>query len=143
MTMQSLRLKIYLCNVFSGNSAELVCDYDPENDQIYSVKWYKGNQSHFQIHFDCHKMSFINEIFDAGGREIFRYLPSSKETVTIYPRLGVNIDQVRLQPDLETKSLFRYSLPIIRYSLSLLDGNDHALENTRNNVTSNDLVLHI
>ena len=25
-----------------GNSAVLLCDYDPEGDQIYSVKWYKG-----------------------------------------------------------------------------------------------------
>ncbi len=31
-----------ICIVCAGNSAELVCDYDPEKDQIYSVKWYKG-----------------------------------------------------------------------------------------------------
>ena len=30
-----------------GNSAVLECDFDMEGDQIYSVKWYKGNQTFY------------------------------------------------------------------------------------------------
>ena len=34
-----------------GNSAVLECDFDMEGDQIYSVKWYKGNQTFYHIYY--------------------------------------------------------------------------------------------
>ena len=54
-----------------GEQAKLVCDYDPQEEEVYSVKWYKG------------------------GQEIFRFLPSSHDNpITVYPRPGVTINQV-------------------------------------------------
>jgi len=32
-----------------GDSATLVCDYDLEGDQLYTVKWYKGRQEFFRF----------------------------------------------------------------------------------------------
>ena len=52
-----------------GQSASLVCEYDSQGEQVYSVKWYKG------------------------GLEIFRFLPSSDPPVSVFPRPGVNILQ--------------------------------------------------
>ena len=55
-----------------GDTAALVCDYDSQGEEVYSVKWYKG------------------------GQEIFRFLPSSQDNpMTVYPRPGVMIDEVR------------------------------------------------
>ena len=50
----------------------LGCDFDPQGEQVYSVKWYKG------------------------GQEIFRYMPSNKlHPVAVFPRPGVTINEVR------------------------------------------------
>ena len=58
--------------ILAGASTRLVCDYDTQGEQIYSVKWYKG------------------------GREIFRYQPSLPERpISVYSRPGVDISQVR------------------------------------------------
>ena len=49
----------------------LGCDFDPQGEQVYSVKWYKG------------------------GQEIFRYIPSNRlHPVAVFPRPGVTIDEV-------------------------------------------------
>ena len=49
----------------------LGCDFDPQGEQVYSVKWYKG------------------------GQEIFRYMPSNKlHPVAVFPRPGVTINEV-------------------------------------------------
>ena len=54
-----------------GGSAVLGCDFDPQGEQVYSVKWYKG------------------------GQEIFRYIPSNRlHPVAVFPRPGVTIDKV-------------------------------------------------
>ena len=57
-----------------GESARLVCDFDPQGEQIYSVKWYKA------------------------GQEVFRVLPSTSEetlaAMTVYPRPGVVVSKV-------------------------------------------------
>ena len=45
----------------------LVCEYDSQGEQVYSVKWYKG------------------------GLEIFRFLPSSAQPLSVFPRPGVEI----------------------------------------------------
>ena len=51
----------------------LGCDFDPQGEQVYSVKWYKG------------------------GQEIFRFLPSRPDNpMTVYPRPGVIIDMVNI-----------------------------------------------
>ena len=49
----------------------LGCDFDPQGEQVYSVKWYKG------------------------GQEIFRYIPSNKlNPIAVFARPGVTIDEV-------------------------------------------------
>ena len=55
----------------AGESVSLVCEYDRQGDEIYSVKWYKG------------------------GREFYRYIPGNGagHQVTVYPRPGVVVDQ--------------------------------------------------
>ena len=50
-----------------GQSASLGCEYDSQGEEVYSVKWYKG------------------------GLEIFRFLPSSPQPLSVFPRPGVNI----------------------------------------------------
>ena len=50
-----------------GESARLVCEYDSQGEEVYSVKWYKG------------------------GLEIFRFLPGSSQPITVFPRPGVTI----------------------------------------------------
>ena len=51
----------------------LGCDFDPQGEQVYSVKWYKG------------------------GQEIYRYMPSNKlHPVAVFPRPGVTINEVRV-----------------------------------------------
>ena len=56
-----------------GGSAMLGCDFDPQGEQVYSVKWYKG------------------------GQEIYRYMPSNKlHPVAVFPRPGVIINEVRV-----------------------------------------------
>ena len=65
-----------------GGSAQLGCDFDPQGEQVYSVKWYKG------------------------GQEIFRYIPSNTpQPIAVFPRPGVSIDQVSLSmPQLKLKT---------------------------------------
>ena len=49
----------------------LGCDFDPQEEQVYSVKWYKG------------------------GQEIFRYIPSNRlNPIAVFARPGVTIDEV-------------------------------------------------
>ena len=60
--------------IVAGARTSLGCHYDTQGEEIYSVKWYKG------------------------GREIFRYQPSlrdSESPITVYSRPGVHISQVR------------------------------------------------
>ena len=57
--------------IIAGDQTSLGCDYDPQGEEIYSVKWYKG------------------------GREIFRYQPSLGErNISVYRRPGVHISEV-------------------------------------------------
>ncbi|XP_022689916.1 uncharacterized protein LOC111261018 isoform X1 [Varroa jacobsoni] len=55
--------------VILGDSARLNCSFDLENDQLYSVKWYKGN------------------------REFFRYIPSDTPPSQTYYLPGVHVDK--------------------------------------------------
>ncbi len=64
----------------------------------------------------------------------------------MYRRHNAKICQknnVQVFLELGTKSLFRYSVTVIRYSLLLFVSNDHALESMSNDVMSNYLVLYI
>lgn len=60
--------------VESGKNAVLTCEYDTENEGLYSVKWYKGN------------------------REFFRFTPKEipAEKVFRFPGLNVNVSIHRL-----------------------------------------------
>ena len=60
--------------ILAGERTSLTCHYDTQGQEIYSVKWYKG------------------------GREIFRYQPSLRDSpISVYSRPGVQISQVRPQ----------------------------------------------
>jgi len=50
-----------------GQSASLLCNYDLEGTQLYSVKWYKN------------------------GQEFFRYMPSMDEQFTVFNIPGVHV----------------------------------------------------
>ncbi|XP_055389383.1 putative actin-fragmin kinase DDB_G0287957 isoform X2 [Condylostylus longicornis] len=53
-----------------GDDAHLICNYDMENDTLYSVKWYKGR------------------------REFYRYTPKENPAMKIFPTTGVNVKQM-------------------------------------------------
>jgi hypothetical protein len=52
----------------SGRNAIMTCDYELENDDLYSVKWYKGK------------------------REFFRYTPKEIPSIKIFKLPGIRVD---------------------------------------------------
>lgn len=52
----------------TGSTATLHCLYDLEDEQLYTVKWYKGRQ------------------------EFFRYVPKELPHTRVFPLPGVNVD---------------------------------------------------
>lgn len=60
-----------------GSNALLVCNYDMENDTLYSVKWYKGR------------------------REFYRYTPKENPAMKVFPnQSGLNVE-VKYFPNFE------------------------------------------
>lgn len=51
-----------------GDDAHLLCNYNLENDTLYSVKWYKGR------------------------REFYRYLPKENPAMKLFPLAGINVE---------------------------------------------------
>lgn len=52
-----------------GSNAMLTCNYDMENDTLYSVKWYKGR------------------------REFYRYTPKENPAMKVFPsQSGLNVE---------------------------------------------------
>lgn len=54
--------------VTPGDTVTLQCQYDLENDPLYTVKWYKGRQ------------------------EFFRYIPKELPHTRVFPMAGINVD---------------------------------------------------
>lgn len=54
--------------VSPGDTVTLQCNYDLENDLLYSVKWYKGRQ------------------------EFFRFIPKELPHTKVFPLPGINVD---------------------------------------------------
>lgn len=52
----------------SGRNAIMTCDYELEDDDLYSVKWYKGK------------------------REFFRYTPKEIPSIKIFKLPGIRVD---------------------------------------------------
>jgi hypothetical protein len=52
----------------SGRNAILTCDYELDNEDLYSVKWYKGK------------------------REFFRYTPKEIPSIKIFKLAGIKVD---------------------------------------------------
>lgn len=88
-----------------GQSASLLCNYDLEGSQLYSVKWYKN------------------------GQEFFRYMPSMDEQYTVFDIPGVhvihptsghsyrNFNKMQLNHvDMETGGVFSHSIWTNHYS---------------------------
>lgn len=53
-----------------GDDAHLICNYNMENDTLYSVKWYKGR------------------------REFFRLLPKENPAMKLFPLAGINVEVI-------------------------------------------------
>ncbi|KAG8234399.1 hypothetical protein J437_LFUL015062 [Ladona fulva] len=51
-----------------GARVKLSCEYDLENAQLYSVKWYRGDQ------------------------EFFRFVPRDEPHTQVFPHPGINVD---------------------------------------------------
>lgn len=62
-----MHLKIPLA-VRRGENVHLICNYDLENDTLYSVKWYKGR------------------------REFYRYLPKENPAMKLFALTGITVD---------------------------------------------------
>lgn len=62
-----MHLKIPLA-VRRGENVHLICNYDLENDTLYSVKWYKGR------------------------REFYRYLPKENPAMKLFALPGITVD---------------------------------------------------
>jgi hypothetical protein len=54
--------------VKKGDNALLICNYDMEEDSLYSIKWYKGR------------------------REFFRYTPKEPESMKTFPVAGISVE---------------------------------------------------
>lgn len=54
--------------VLTGDTAKLVCDYDLEEDALYSIKWYRGDD------------------------EFYRYVPKESPPSRVFPLPGINVD---------------------------------------------------
>jgi hypothetical protein len=50
------------------NTIKLECQYDMEDEKLYSVKWYKD------------------------GHEFYRYLPRDQPPATLFPQNGITVD---------------------------------------------------
>ncbi|XKL61606.1 hypothetical protein PGB90_001439 [Kerria lacca] len=51
-----------------GETVVMMCTYDLEGDDLYSVKWYKGRQ------------------------EFYRYVPKELPHIKVFPLLGITVD---------------------------------------------------
>lgn len=58
-----------------GDTVVLMCTYDLEGDDLYSVKWYKGS------------------------KEFFRYVPKELPHIKVFPMLGTNVDISQSGPE--------------------------------------------
>ncbi|XP_042880319.1 uncharacterized protein LOC122258437 [Penaeus japonicus] len=57
-----------------GETAELRCDFEPEDSPIYSVKWFKDDE------------------------EFYRYVPRDEPSYQIFPRVGLSVDMDLSKP---------------------------------------------
>lgn len=53
---------------FPGDVAELLCDYDLGNEDLYSIKWYKD------------------------GEEFYRFVPKGQPQASSYKMEGIDVD---------------------------------------------------
>lgn len=58
--------------VRNGDDALLMCNYNLENDTLYSIKWYRGR------------------------REFFRYLPKENPAIKLFPVSGISVEVKKL-----------------------------------------------
>lgn len=54
--------------VRKGDNARLICNYDLENDTLYTIKWYKGR------------------------REFYRYTPKENPAMKTFPLGGITVE---------------------------------------------------
>lgn len=57
--------------VKKGDNALLICNYNMEEDSLYSIKWYKGR------------------------REFYRYTPKEPQSIKTFPVAGISVEVKR------------------------------------------------
>lgn len=78
----------------SGRNAILTCEYELENDDLYSVKWYKGKElrglpdGNVEVVAHFYDVNILSSFF-AGKREFFRYTPKEIPSIKIFKLPGI------------------------------------------------------
>ena len=72
--LKNVRLKA-VSAIKSGESLRLECDYDLENAQLYSIKWYLGDS------------------------EFYRYVPKESPPTRVFPTPGISVDVSSIRPN--------------------------------------------
>lgn len=67
----------------SGRNALLTCDYELEDDDLYTVKWYKGK------------------------REFFRYTPKEIPSIKLFKIPGIRVDVSMSIPKNHNNNIFQ------------------------------------
>lgn len=76
IVVQALRLTLAVpATVETGQNVTLVCDHDPEGDELYAVKWYRQRT-----------------LGETRGREFVRYTPKEIPAVKYFPLHGITVD---------------------------------------------------
>lgn len=68
--------------VKKGDNALLICNYNMEDDSLYSVKWYKGR------------------------REFYRYTPKEPQSIKTFPVAGITVEVKRIDVKKKLTSAF-------------------------------------
>ncbi|XKL59496.1 hypothetical protein PGB90_000512 [Kerria lacca] len=118
-TLKNVQLKADPA-VKSGESLQLECDYDLENAQLYSIKWYFGDD------------------------EFYRFVPKESPPTRVFPRPGVAVDKSlsELQADESVPNGLRIALC---FKPSIHEMNNSGSSSTSDggvNDNRNILVLH-
>lgn len=94
--LRDVRVTVPLA-VRRGDNAQLICNYDLENDTLYSVKWYKGR------------------------REFYRYLPKENPAMKLFAVAGITVDVsfAHIPYDIYIHTYFSYLLLLYRKVSSL------------------------
>lgn len=85
-----------------GDNALLICNYDMEEDSLYSIKWYKGK------------------------REFYRYTPKEPQSIKTFPVAGITVEVKSTAVKREVQSSSSHFLFSIDVAIERIAGRDIA-----------------